>query len=35
MLASKSDERSPQFDTFTCVECETVITFAPPPKPRR
>ena len=36
MLSSKSDEQSAQFDTFSCLNCKTTITLAPPtrsPKP--
>jgi hypothetical protein len=29
MLASKSDEKLPQFDTFTCLRCGSVTTYAP------
>ncbi len=32
MLASKSDEDGPGFDTFCCLKCETVISFAVPPR---
>lgn len=36
MLGSKSDASSPDFDTHSCLKCETVITSAPPPgKPER
>jgi len=35
MLASKSKEDGPSFDTFSCLECKTVITtFAPARKDR-
>jgi len=30
MLASKSNEGSPQFDTFSCLKCDAVMTFASP-----
>jgi len=32
MLSSKSDEENAQFDTFSCLNCKTTITLAPPPK---
>jgi hypothetical protein len=32
MLGSKSNEQSAQFDTFSCLNCKTTITLAPPPK---
>src|SRR5262249_4714097 len=32
MLSSKSDEQSTQFDTFSCLNCKTTISLAPPPK---
>jgi len=32
MVSSKSDEQSAQFDTFSCLNCKTVISLAPPPK---
>lgn len=36
MLGSKSNESSPEFDTYSCLKCETVITSTPPPgKPQR
>ena len=31
MLGSKSSQSSPDFDTYSCLKCETVITNAPPP----
>jgi len=34
MLGSKSDETNAQFDTFSCLNCQTVITLAPPPRPK-
>jgi hypothetical protein len=30
MLGSKSNRDSSQFDTFACLKCGTIITFAPP-----
>jgi hypothetical protein len=36
MLASKSGQDSPDFDTFDCLRCRAVISMAPvrtPPKP--
>ena len=38
MISSKSDEQSAEFDTFSCLNCKTVITLTPPlesPKPTR
>jgi hypothetical protein len=32
MLGSKSNEKSAEFDTFSCFNCQTVITLAPPPE---
>lgn len=32
MISSKSDEQSAGFDTFSCLNCKTVISLAPPPK---
>jgi hypothetical protein len=32
MVSSKSDEQSTQFDTFSWLNCKTVISLAPPPK---
>jgi hypothetical protein len=32
MVSSKSDEQNAQFDTFSCLNCKTVISLAPPPK---
>ena len=29
MQASKSDERAPEYDTFTCNNCGAVVTSAP------
>jgi len=29
MLAGKSDEKLPRFDTFTCLKCGSVTTYAP------
>jgi len=29
MLGSKSDEKSPRFDEFSCIRCGTTITLAP------
>ena len=35
MLGSKSSETAPQLDIFSCLKCETVVTFTEPPrKPR-
>jgi hypothetical protein len=31
MLGSKSNESCPEFDTYSCLKCETVITSAPRP----
>jgi hypothetical protein len=38
MLGTKSSEAAQQLDTFSCMKCETVITFTAPtrmPKPER
>jgi hypothetical protein len=36
MLGSKSSESCPDFDIYSCLKCETVITNVPPPgKPER
>jgi hypothetical protein len=36
MLSSKADEQSAEFDTFSCLNCKTIITLSPPPKsPKR
>jgi hypothetical protein len=35
MLGSKSNENSADFDTFTCLTCDTVITLTPPSKANR
>jgi hypothetical protein len=32
MLSSKSDERDAQYDTFSCLNCKTIISLTPPPK---
>jgi hypothetical protein len=32
MLSSKSDEHNAEFDTFSCLNCKTVISFTSPPK---
>jgi transcription elongation factor Elf1 len=32
MLSSKSDEGNVHYDTFSCLNCKTVISLAPPPK---
>ena len=32
MISSKSDEQSANFDTFSCLNCKTVISLTPPPK---
>jgi hypothetical protein len=32
MLSSKSDENSAQFDTFSCLNCKTIISLTAPPK---
>jgi hypothetical protein len=34
MVGSKSNKDSPAFDTYSCLKCETVITYAPPSKPK-
>jgi hypothetical protein len=32
MLGSKSSENSPRVDTYSCLRCDTVVSFGPPPK---
>jgi hypothetical protein len=32
MLGGKLDEEGRQLDTFTCLQCETVVTTIPSPK---
>jgi len=32
MLGSKSNEDSPRVDTYSCLRCETVISFTAAPK---
>jgi hypothetical protein len=34
MLASKSSEDRPDFDTFNCLRCRAVISLAPVPIPK-
>jgi hypothetical protein len=29
MVGSRSDEGNPHLDTFSCLKCETVMTFVP------
>jgi hypothetical protein len=29
MLSSKADEQSAEFDTFSCLNCKTIITLPP------
>jgi hypothetical protein len=35
MLAGKSNEDIPTFDTFHCLSCQTIISFASVPKPQK
>jgi hypothetical protein len=32
MVGSRSTEGVGQFDTFSCLKCDTVITLTPPPR---
>ena len=32
MVASRSNEESPHFDTFACLKCGTTVTLVSPPK---
>jgi hypothetical protein len=32
MVGGRSDENGAQVDTFSCLNCQTVITLTPPPK---
>jgi hypothetical protein len=32
MVGSKSRQDTPGFDTYSCLKCETVITYAPSPR---
>jgi hypothetical protein len=35
MLGSRSNEDSPDFDTFACLKCGTTVSFASPQKGRK